>query len=130
MNVLYVTHRNHNNYDNMFRKRNRYNYANMFRKAARYFFQWCVSKKSKSLDTKPYQAYYIRVCCVLRVHEVLPVGCGGQHHRRPVALQSPTATLIPLFQSRSPWVWISWSMGWKICRDTCHEWELNPRFLV
>ena len=48
-------------------------------------------------DTLPLSVCVVFACTCT----VLPVGSGGHHRRRSVALQSPTATLISLFPAQS-----------------------------
>ena len=69
------------------------------------------------------------------VHVVFVVFCvhmhsfsGGPHRRRSVTLQSPTATLIPLFSSSKLTVCgYPGLLDRKNRSDMCPRWESNPR---
>ena len=71
-------------------------------------FQLCLLMSPPSQDTKPYQAHYLSVCCVLHVSRFDKADATAD-------VQWHCPHLPPLrhhlFQLRAHWVRISWSIG-------------------
>ena len=61
----------------------------------------CASlTRPQFLGTKPYQDYHLSVTCFACTCTVLPIWQGGRHRRRLLTLQTPNATLIPLYPAQ------------------------------
>ena len=81
--------------------------------------------RQPSQGTKPYQAHYLSVCCILCAHVQF---CRFDKADATAEVQWHCNHRAPLwynfYQLRPHWVQISWSIGSKIFLNMCRWWEL------